>query len=106
MIKRYKHNKIHRTARTKFRILKGSKVLYKLVARRSNKYISAQVINLKSGATVAGVKAKKASEVGTEIAKKAIKAKIKEVVFDRGAYKYHGRIKQLAESAREAGLHF
>jgi large subunit ribosomal protein L18 len=106
MIKRYKLKKLHRTIRTKFRILKGSKALYKLVARRSNKYISAQVVNLKSGATVVGVKAKKASQVGAEIAKKAIKAKIKEVVFDRGAYKYHGRIKQMAESAKEAGLHF
>jgi ribosomal protein L18 len=75
MIKRYKHNKIHRAARTKFRILKGSKVVYKLVARRSNKYISAQVINLKSGATVAGVKAKKASEVELKLLKRQSKLK-------------------------------
>lgn len=47
-----------------------------------------------------------AYEVGKLIAQKALKNKIKEVVFDRGGYKYHGRIKALAEGAREAGLEF
>jgi len=47
-----------------------------------------------------------ASEVGKLIAQKALKKKIKEVVFDRGGYKYHGRVKGLAEGAREGGLKF
>jgi large subunit ribosomal protein L18 len=64
------------------------------------------VVDLKSGATVVGVKSKKAAEVGAEIAKKAKEAKIGKIIFDRGAYKYHGRVKQLAEAAREGGLKF
>jgi large subunit ribosomal protein L18 len=55
--------------------------------------------SLKTGATVAA-----AREVGKQIAERAIEAGIKEVVFDRGAYMYHGRVKALAEGALEAGL--
>lgn len=51
-------------------------------------------------------KTKKALEVGKLIAKKAIENKITEVVFDRGGYKYHGRVKALADGAREGGLKF
>jgi len=47
-----------------------------------------------------------AYEVGKTIAQKAIEKKIKKIVFDRGGYKYHGRVKALAEGAREGGLHF
>jgi large subunit ribosomal protein L18 len=56
---------------------------------------------LKSGATQAA-----AGEVGKLVAERAIKAGVKEVVFDRGGYIYHGRIKSLADAAREAGLSF
>jgi large subunit ribosomal protein L18 len=49
---------------------------------------------------------KAASEVGKLIAKRAIEKGIKEVVFDRGGFKYHGRVKSLAEAARESGLRF
>jgi len=52
------------------------------------------------------VKAKKAEIVGTLLAEKALSNGIKEVVFDRGGYKYHGRIKALAESAKKIGLEF
>jgi large subunit ribosomal protein L18 len=51
-------------------------------------------------------KSKKAEIVGTLLAEKALEKGIKKVVFDRGGYKYHGRIKALAEAARKAGLEF
>jgi large subunit ribosomal protein L18 len=66
----------------------------------------AQVIDDSKGLTVAGVKGKLATEVGLAIAKAAIAAGVKQVVFDRGTYNYHGRVKALAESAREGGLKF
>ncbi len=53
-----------------------------------------------------GTKTEKAKEVGLEIAKKAQELKITEVVFDRNGYKYHGRVKAIAEGAREGGLKF
>ena len=56
---------------------------------------------LKSGATVAAAK-----EIGKQIAERALKAGVKQVVFDRGGYMYHGRVKALAEGAREGGLEF
>ena len=59
-----------------------------------------------SGKEKLNAKISKAKEVGRQIAKKAIEKKISKVVFDRGGYKYHGRIKSLAEGAREQGLKF
>ena len=83
---------------------------------RSNKYIYAQIIDDPKGATLVaasdkgfldkGIKTERASLVGEALAKKALKKKISEVAFDRGSYKYHGRIKKLAESARKGGLVF
>ena len=82
---------------------------------KSNKFIYAQLIDDTKGATLAAAsskesKAKKpllsAAEVGKEIAKKAVAAKITKVVFDRGGYIYTGRIKAVADGAREAGLTF
>jgi large subunit ribosomal protein L18 len=58
------------------------------------------------GKTNGMVKTKKAEIVGTLIAEKALNKGIKQVVFDRGGYKYHGRVKVLAEAARKAGLEF
>jgi large subunit ribosomal protein L18 len=81
---------------------------------RSNTHIYAQLIDDETGTTLAsassheikskGKKADLASAVGKLAAQKALKAGIKEAVFDRGGYQYHGRIKNLAEAAREAGL--
>lgn len=58
------------------------------------------------GATDAATKSRKAEMVGTLLAGEAVERGIKEVVFDRGGYKYHGRVKALAEGARKAGLEF
>lgn len=83
---------------------------------RSNREISAQVINDMKGETIVSgttmgnkiqrTKSEKASLVGKQIGKKILDLGIKEVVFDRNGYLYHGRIKALAEAAREAGLKF
>jgi large subunit ribosomal protein L18 len=88
---------------------------------RSSKHIYAQIIDDAKGATVvaastldADIKGKlktgadiaAAKEVGLLIASRAVKAGLKEVVFDRGGYMYHGRIKALADGAREGGLSF
>lgn len=64
--------------------------------------VSASSLELKAKT----VKTMTATEVGKLIAKKAIAKKIEKVVFDRSGFKYHGRIKALAEAARKAGLHF
>lgn len=85
---------------------------------RSNKQIYVQLIDDATGKTIAAAgsfkndsaqkvnKIDQAKLIGKEIAEKAIKAGINTVVFDRGGYLYHGRIKSLAEAARENGLKF
>ena len=88
---------------------------------RSSKHIYAQVIDDEKGETVAsassmekemrgsgntGADIDAAKAVGKLLAERAVKAGIKEVVFDRGSYLYHGRVKALAEAAREGGLDF
>jgi large subunit ribosomal protein L18 len=88
---------------------------------RSSQHIYAQVIDDAKGATVAaassldknlrgrlktGANIDAAKEVGKLIAARAIHAGVKEVVFDRGAYLFHGRVKALADAAREGGLQF
>ena len=86
---------------------------------RSNANISAQIIDDEKGVTLVSVSTlekelniknggnvEAAKKVGAEIAKRAKKAKINEVVFDRSGYLYHGRVKALAEAARENGLEF
>jgi large subunit ribosomal protein L18 len=86
---------------------------------RSSKHIYAQIIDDALGKTVAsasslekemragkGADKKAATAVGKLLAERAIKAGLKEVVFDRGGYLYHGRVKALADGAREGGLSF
>jgi large subunit ribosomal protein L18 len=82
---------------------------------KSHKYMYAQLINDDKGNTLASsnsreVKGKtpseKSKEVGLELAKKALKANIKKVVFDKGGYLYTGKIKLVADGAREGGLEF
>ena len=99
--------------RVRRRIL-GKSELPRLSVFRSNKYIYGQIIDDEKGTTLLEVsslkvkggktKVEKALEVGKEIAKKALEKKIESVVFDRNGYRYHGRVKALADGAREGGL--
>jgi len=104
--KRYKR---HKRVRAK---IFGTKEVPRLCVFRSAKHIYCQLIDDEKGRTLFAAsdlelkKSKTAYEVGKLIAKKALEKKIKKVVFDRGGYKYHGRVKALAEGAREGGLKF
>ena len=104
-----KSKRIRRHKRVRAKIFGASK-RPRLCVFRSNKYIYAQLINDEKGAIIAsakgGLNIKEAKKVGESIAKKALGNKIDKVVFDRGGYKYHGRVKALADGAREAGLKF
>jgi large subunit ribosomal protein L18 len=101
------------------KVLKGTSERPRLSVFRSNKQIYAQLIDDISGVTLAaassaskelsGVKGNKveiAKAVGKAIAEKAVQSGIKSVLFDRGGYLYHGRVKSLADGAREGGLEF
>jgi large subunit ribosomal protein L18 len=89
----------------------------RLVVFRSNRGIFAQLVDDESGKTLAGAswvglkgfkgdKTEQATEVGKQLAAAAKNAGIRSIVFDRGGYLYHGRVKALAEGAREGGLTF
>ena len=100
------------------RKISGTSECPRLCVYRSNSNIYAQIIDDVKGETIVSAstldkaaKTKKshkeaAKEVGTLIAKRAIEKNIKNVVYDRGGYIYHGIVKELAEAAREAGLEF
>lgn len=100
-----KENRIKRHKRVRAKIIGTSKIP-RLCVFRSNKYISAQLINDEKGKTLLVVKDLKsaAAKVGRTIAEKAIEKKFRKAVFDRGGYKYHGKVKLLADAARKAGL--
>jgi|SRR5579872_1310347 len=103
----------HDRVRTK---ISGTKDRPRLAIFRANQHIYAQLIDDSSGKTLASVsdldpklkgnKSEKATQVGTMIAKKAEGLSVAAVVFDRGGFKYHGRVKALADAARAAGLKF
>lgn len=114
--KQQKRLRRHKKVRAK---LYGTKEKPRLCVFRSAKHIYAQLVDDEQGKTIAVAndlelkksKARKnkvdmAKEIGKLIAKKAQDLKIEKVVFDRGGYKYHGRVKALAEGAREEGLKF
>lgn len=112
LTKQKKRYKRHKKIRVK---VFGTIQKPRLCVFRSIKHIYAQLITDENGKTLIAVNDKKiieknkidkAKEVGRLIAKQAIVQKIKEVVFDRGGYKYHGRVKAVAEGAREGGLIF
>lgn len=104
-----------RKGRVRSRI-NGTEQRPRLSVFRSNTQIYAQVIDDVSGKTLAatssinlkakGNKVEQAVLVGKDIATKAVAKGVKAVVFDRSGYKYHGRVKSLADAAREAGLQF
>ena len=108
-----------RAAKTRVRIGRQSAV--RLAVHRTNQHIYAQVIDASGGKVLAaastlekevrgahpnGAKKEAAAEVGKRIAEKAKAAGITEVAFDRAGFSYHGRVKALAEAAREGGLKF
>lgn len=117
MITRHKTIKDQRKMRVRRRLTRLSK-LPRLSVFRSNRFVSAQVIDDRRGTTLAAAgekelakeakatKSERAAAVGAMIAKKAIKNKITKVAFDRGPYRFHGRVKALAEAARKGGLKF
>ncbi|MEK7452894.1 MAG: 50S ribosomal protein L18 [Patescibacteria group bacterium] len=109
-------DRIQRHKRIRSKIV-GTETRPRLAVFRSSQHIYAQIINDDKGFTLVAfsdIKIKKdkntkgeiAKMVGIEIAKKAKEKKIEAVVFDRGGYKFHGRIKLLAEGAKEGGLKF
>ena len=110
-----------RAARVRRHLKKVSGDRPRLSVHRSSKHIYAQIIDDAKGHTLAaastmegdlkgslktGADTAAAAAVGKLIAERAVKAGVKEVVFDRGAYIYHGRVKALADAARESGLSF
>lgn len=110
-----------RRQRLRFQLRRKSNGRPRLSVFRSGKNIYAQVIDDGAGRTVAaassldkslrevlktGADKSAAAAVGKLVAERAVAAGIKQVVFDRGAYLYHGRVKALAEAAREGGLDF
>ena len=98
--------------------IRGTTARPRLTVYRSNKYIYAQVIDDDNGTTLATASSQEeslrtktltvatAEEVGKLVAERAKDAGISSVVFDRGGYRFHGRVKALADGARDAGLEF
>ena len=115
-------SKTERRQRIKSRIRKivaGTSDKPRLAVFRSNKEIYAQIVDDTTGVTLAsassrdkeisgskGTKSEIAGLVGKAVAEKALKAGVEKISFDRGGYLYHGRVKSLAEGAREGGLKF
>lgn len=105
-----------RVLRTRKKLL-AQKTHPRLTVFRSNMYISAQIIDDNKGETLVSVHAKEVKEktgtptekagiLGELLSEKAKAAKVKKVVFDKGGYKYHGKVKAFAEGARKGGLEF
>jgi len=119
MIKKVSSNDARKKRHSRIRHrLSGTPEMPRLCVFRSNSHIYAQIIDDVNGRTLASAsslekgfeagesKKETAKKVGIAIGKKAAGANIKTIVFDRGGYQYHGRVKELAEGAREGGLEF
>ena len=112
-----KEARVRRHGRVR-KAVRGTTARPRLAVYRSNRYIYAQVIDDDFGTTMAAASSQEeslrdrsltvdtAGEVGKLIAERAKSAGVSAVVFDRGGYRFHGRVKALADSAREAGLEF
>ncbi len=114
-----KDRTVRRTATVRRAIKRAAGERVRLSVFRSSKHIYAQVIDDAKGVTVAsassmekdvrgktGANVEAAKAVGKRVAERAVAKGVKEVQFDRGSYLYHGRIKALADAARETGLKF
>ena len=113
-----KRNNFQQRAKRVRNSIRDSGRRYRLSVYRSNRYISAQIIDDEKRTTMIGLheksfpidKKKTASQrakiLGKKLAVIAVKKNIKQVVFDRSGYQYHGRVKALADGAREGGLEF
>jgi large subunit ribosomal protein L18 len=112
---------LRRTAKVRRNVRRAAGTRARLSVFRSSKHIYAQVIDDADGKTLAsasslekdmresfktGANIEAAKTVGKRLAERAVAKGVKEVVFDRGGYLYHGRVKALADAAREAGLEF
>ena len=120
MIKKESRNVMRKARHGRVRnSIHGTSAVPRLNVFRSNSNIFAQIIDDENGVTLVsassldkdlkianGSNVEAATKVGSTIAERALKANIKKVVFDRGGYLYHGRVKALAEAAREKGLEF
>ena len=116
----YLNTKQKRAARVRRRLRKVANGRPRLSVHRSNMHIYAQVIDDQAGRTLAaastmedgvvsdkkGGNVEAAQKVGQLIAERATKAGVEQVIFDRGGFIYHGRVKALADAAREGGLSF
>lgn len=109
-------NRIKRHKRVRARI-KGEKSIPRVSVFRSNRHMFVQFVDDVAGKTILsnsvnpkipakGKKVETSVQIGKDLAKKAIELGIKKVVFDRGGYKYHGRVKALADGLRAGGLEF
>ncbi len=111
---------IHRSRREKWKIkarllVRGSEARPRLTVFRSAKYLYAQVVDDQTGSTLLacstkgfpeGSKSEKSFKLGRKVAEELLKVPIRAVVFDRGGYKFHGRVKALVTGAREGDLIF
>ncbi|WP_017931353.1 50S ribosomal protein L18 [Robiginitomaculum antarcticum] len=105
-----------RAQRVRRRLKKNAQGRPRLSVYRSHKNISAQIIDDLNGVTLASASTLEGKDKGSDkdaaikigklIAERALKADVKDVIFDRGGYLFHGRVKALADAAREAGLKF
>jgi len=115
MSRRQARDRRHRRVRKK---IHGTAGRPRLAVYKSNRYIYAQIIDDEAGQTLAAASSAEkalasktltvdsAAEVGKLLAKRASDANVSEVVFDRGGYPFHGRVKALADAVREAGVKF
>ncbi|MDH3590711.1 MAG: 50S ribosomal protein L18 [Planctomycetota bacterium] len=114
--KRINKQRERRAFHTRKRV-QGEAARPRLSVYRSNKHIYAQLVDDERGVTLCASSSRKicgpyggtvdhAKQVGSDVAEKALALEVKEVRFDRGAYRYHGRVRALADAAREKGLVF